>query len=115
MAIIRWFIEYSGDSKQKYQEFIEGKMDDIIKALLRITSDKSYDSQREAIKKMSFSDFEKLAEQVNAEASKEDINVGRSSMKFKVVPIYSYDEFHDKYGGSVTGYNGQSEWCHANG
>ena len=115
MAIIRWFIEYSGDSKQKYQEFIEGKIDGIVKALLRITSDKSYDSQRKAIKKMSFSDFEKLAEQVNAEASKEDIGVDSSSMKFKVVPIYSYDEFHDKYGGDATGYRGKSEWCHANG
>ena len=114
MAIVRWFIEYSGTSAQKYQEFIEGKIDGVIKALLRITADKSYDSQREAIKKMSFSDFEKLAERVNAEASHEDIGVA-SKMKFKVVPIYSYDEFHDTYGGSVTGYKGESEWCHANG
>lgn len=54
MAIIRWFIEYSEDSLQKYQEFLERKLDTIVKSLLKIVNDKSYDSQRESIKKMTF-------------------------------------------------------------
>ena len=33
MTIVRWFIEYSGTSKQKYQEFIERKLDGIIGTL----------------------------------------------------------------------------------
>ena len=115
MAIIRWFIEYSGTSAQKYQEFIEGKLDVIIKTLLRIASDKSFDSQRESIKKMPFADFEKLAEEINAKASKEDIDVSNSKLSFEIAPIYSYDELHDNYGGDFTGYKGESIWCHANG
>ena len=44
MAIIRWFIEYSGTSSEKYKEFIERKLDGIIAGLLKIRNDKSYDA-----------------------------------------------------------------------
>jgi hypothetical protein len=29
-----------------------------------------------------------------------------------LIPIYSYDELHDKFGGDKTGYEGDSKWCH---
>jgi hypothetical protein len=45
--LIKWFVEYSGSDKNKYQEFIEGKLDNIIRTLQMILNDKSYDSQRE--------------------------------------------------------------------
>ena len=54
MPIIRWFVEYSGTSKEKYQEFIERKLDSIIAALLKIRNDKTYDSRADEIKKMSY-------------------------------------------------------------
>ena len=54
MPIIRWFIEYSGTSKEKYQEFIERELDGIIAALLKIRNDKSYDNRADEIKKMTY-------------------------------------------------------------
>ena len=115
MAIVRWFIEYSGTSKEKYQEFIERKLDGIIAALLKIRNDKAYDSRADEIKKMNYDQFMKLADEVNAKTSDDDINVASSDAIYEVIPIYSYEELHDKYGGSLTGYKGNSEWCHTNG
>ena len=114
MPIIRWFTEYSGTSKDKYQEFIERKLDSIIAALLKIRNDKAYDSRADEIKKMNYDQFMKLADEVNAKASS-DVAVATSDAVYEVIPIYSYEELHDKYGGPVTGYNGESEWCHTNG
>ena len=34
---------------------------------------------------------------------------------YKIIPIMSYEELHEKFGGSKTGYRGESEWCHTNG
>ena len=115
MPIIRWFVEYSGTSKDKYQEFIERKLDGIIAALLKIRNDKAYDSRADEIKKMTYADFMKIADEVNAKASDDDINVTSSDAVYEVIPIYSYEELHEKYGGPVTGYQGNSEWCHTNG
>ena len=113
MAIIRWFIEYSGSDKEKYQEFIERKLDNIIAALLKITTDKSYDGKYDELKKMKFADFEKIAEKVNSQ--KTNIHTNISKAKYNIVPIYSYEELNKKYGGDKTGYKGDSEWCHTNG
>ena len=115
MAIIRWFIEYAGSSKQRYQEFIERKLDGIIKSLLKIRADKSYDAIAEQMKKMSFSQFEKLMDEVNSKVSYEVVHTSKADAKYEVIPIYSYEELHEKYGGDTTGYKGDSEWCHTNG
>jgi hypothetical protein len=32
-----------------------------------------------------------------------------------LIPIYSYEKLHKKFGGKWTGYKGDSEWCHTNG
>ena len=116
--LIKWFVEYSGSDKNKYQEFIEGKFDNIIRTLQQILNDKSYDSQRESIKKMSFKDFEKLMSDILAKGQADsDSKLANIQQKddYELIPIYSYDELHDKFGGDKTGYNGESEWCHTNG
>ena len=64
---------------------------------------------------MSFSQFEKLMDEVNSKASDEVIQTSKVNAKYEVVPIYSYEELHEKYGGDTTGYKGDSEWCHTNG
>ncbi|MBP5784783.1 MAG: hypothetical protein J6W16_04285 [Methanobrevibacter sp.] len=115
MPIIRWFIEYSGDSKERYQEFIERKLDNIIAGLLKIRNDKAYDNKSEEIKKMSFDQFMKLIDEVNKKTTINNDNFMQLNAKYEVVPIYSYKKLHKKYGGPVTGYNGEFEWCHTNG
>ena len=32
-----------------------------------------------------------------------------------VVPIRSYKEMYSRYGGDMTGFEGESEWCHTTG
>ena len=81
--------------------------------MLKIRADKTYDAQAEAIKKMSFSQFEKLMDEVNAKTSNDVVM--QSHAKYKIVPIYSYEELNKRYGGNKTGYEGDSEWCHTNG
>ena len=116
--LIKWFVEYSGSDKNKYQEFIEGKLDNIIRTLQQISNDKSYDSQRESIKKMSFKDFEKFMSDIlvkdQADSDAKLTNIQKKD-DYELIPIYSYDELHDRFGGNKTGYNGESEWCHTNG
>lgn len=114
MVIIKWFIEYSGDDKNRYQEFIEHKLDTIIKTLLKICNDISYDSKIDTIKKMKFLDFEKLADQINSQAPAK-LNIKNNNGTYNIIPIFSYEELNEKYGGDKTGYKGNSEWCHTNG
>ena len=113
-TIARWFIEYSGDSSQRYQEFIERKLGKIIAALLKIRADKAYDTKADEIKKMNFSQFEKLMDEVNSKEADDVSSIVSSNAKSDVVPIYSYEELNKRYGGNLTGWHGDSEWCHTN-
>jgi len=60
-TIVRWFISYASTSKEKYQEFIERKLDGIIGTLQTILNDPSYDKIKDEIKqKWTFAQFEEL-------------------------------------------------------
>ena len=119
MAIIRWFIEYAGTSKEKYQEFIERKLDGIIGTLQTVLNDPSYDKIKNEIKtKWTLQKFEELQQKISDEAKASSDKKLKSIVKrndYDMIPIYGYEELHEKFGGSWTGYNGESEWCHTNG
>ena len=118
-TIVKWFIEYAGTSKEKYQEFIERKLDGIIGTLQVILNDKSYDKVKDEIKtKWTFAQFEELQKKINDEAKASSDKKLKSIKKrddYDLVPIYSYEELNEKFGGKWTGYKGNSEWCHTNG
>lgn len=60
-TIVKWFIAYAGSSRQKYQEFIERKLDGIIGSLQVILNDYAYDKTKDEIKtKWTFEQFEEL-------------------------------------------------------
>lgn len=82
---------------------------------MKIRADKEYDARSEEIKKMSFDQFMELVNEVKAKTSSADLGINPSGAEYEVVPIYSYEELHEKYGGDKTGWHGQSEWCHTNG
>ena len=119
MPIVRWFIEYSGTSKEKYQEFIERKLNSVVSSLLKIRN-QAYSSSIEtieaikSIKEMNFEQFEKFASDITKNIEDVDIAINADA-KYNVIPIYSYEELNKKYGGDKTGYHGKSEWCHTNG
>ena len=118
-AIIRWFIEYSGSSKERYQEFIEMKLDSIIRSLQVVCNDPVYDKMRDQIKqKWTFEQFEELQAKIEDSQRTSSDEKMKSIVKkddYDVIPIYSYEELNEQFGGRWTGYRGQSEWCHTNG
>ena len=116
-TIIRWFIEYSGTSRQKYQEFLEGKLDGIIRDLQTILNDPKLDqTKRDQLKKISYNEFEKIQTQIadNLKASDTGFS-GTESTDYDLIFIKSYEDLHEMFGGPKTGYRGKSEWCHTNG
>jgi hypothetical protein len=138
ISIINWFIEYSGSDKQKYQEFIEGKLDKIIGILNFIINQKDDEVSQfheisktekdkdgnplvlrfKKLKDMNWDTFEKEIFQKYSNKISKSVELDKDSLKksdYEIVPIYSYDELHDKFGGDKTGYKGRSEWCHTNG
>ena len=118
-TIVKWFIAYSGSSKEKYQEFIERKLDGIIGTLQVILNDPSYDKIKDEIKqKWTLQQFEELQKKIADEAQASSDEKMKNIQKrddYEVIPIYSYEELHEKFGGDWTGYRGESEWCHTNG
>ena len=114
MPLVRWMAEYAGGSGRKMHEFLDNEADRIVSVLKRISADKSFDSRREEIKKMSLAEFRKLQDEVLSKkgGGAEGVSVDG---EYEVVPILSYEELFEKYGGSRTGYDGDSEWCHTNG
>ena len=118
-TIVRWFIEHSGTSKDKYQEFIERKLDGIVSTLQLVLNDPSYDKIKDEIKtKWPFAKFEELQKQIEDEKEKLSAKKMKSIKKtddYELIPINSYEELNKKFGGRWTGYKGESKWCHANG
>ena len=137
-SIINWFIKYSGSDKQKYQEFIEGKLDKIIGILNYIVSqpadkvsqfheihkkEKDKDGNPlvlrfKKLKDMNWDTFDKEIFQKYSDQISNSIELDKDSLKksdYEIIPIYSYEELNNKFGGDKTGYKGKSEWCHTNG
>ena len=118
-TIIKWFIEHSGTSVEKHQEFIERKLDGIIGTLQTILNDPSYNKIKDQIKqKWTFKQFEELQKKIADEAAASSDQKLKNIVKrndYNLIPIYSYEELNKKFGGPTTGYQGKSEWCHTNG
>lgn len=115
MVIIRWFIEYVGSSFQNYQEFLERKLDGIIRNLQVVIQDKSPE-EKEKIKKYSYKQFEQIQKEYDEKIRKSDTAyTGEIKDDYDVIFIKSYEQLHKMFGGDKTGYKGKSEWCHTNG
>lgn len=119
-VIIKWFVEYSTDEDKK-DEFIDSKLNNIVKTLLYISKNPSEESRlKEQIKtKWTFDDFEKYQkekeEQIKADQEEKLKNASSDDKGYEVIAIDSYEELHEFFGGDKTGYQGRSEWCHTNG
>lgn len=113
-VIIRWFIEYSGSDKNRYREFIERKLDDVIRNLQIVVNDSTLKPEDIVnLKTVKFYEFEEFIKRYDNMTS--DVNVKSSSDDYDIIRIDSYQELHQKFGGDKTGYKGESEWCHTNG
>ena len=115
-TIIKWFVEYADGDAEKYQEFIEQKLDTIIRDLLWLSNspEEELKIKDELKSKWSFDDFEKYQNEVVNQKRNVDIDIQNNS-HYQLIPIKSYDEMHSTFGGKWTGYHGDSEWCHTNG
>ena len=53
-----------------------------------------------------------LVDEVNAKTKDVDLGI-KSNASYEIIPIYSYEELHKRYGDNKTGgYGGESKWCH---
>ena len=116
-TIIKWFCEYAGTDQKKYQEFIERKLDGVIRDLLWLSNSPSEESKvKEQLKtKWTFADFEKYQKDVVDKKRNVDISIKDSTAVYELIPIKSFRQLNTLFGGDKTGYNGRSEWCHTNG
>jgi hypothetical protein len=67
---------------------------------------------------MNWDTFEKEIFQKYSNKISKSVELNKDSLKssdYEAVPIYSYKELNEKFGGDKTGYKGRSEWCHTNG
>lgn len=115
-TIIRWFVEYAGSNKDRYQEFIERKLDNIIQGLLKITATPQMMEKSQEIKAWTLDQFESWKKNQDDKSNNEKIDSDfQETNEYDIVPCYTYEELNSKFGGDKTGYKGKSEWCHTNG
>lgn len=119
-VVISWFLKYSTNT-QKYQQFLEMKLPSIVQALKDICNDKENEKVlRPQIKKMSFEQFEELVKTINQQNQDDESSQLKSQSfdgvkQYDVIPIESYQQFNQEFGGKWTGLKGKGNWCHANG
>ena len=121
-SVVRWYSESPDDFIKPKRSDGTQPEDKLEKALIYLkqflnTQDLVQKDGEKVKQSMSLSDFSSMMKK----ASDED-QARAASTKFKVedrgykiIPFMSYEDLHKKFGGSKTGYKGESEWCHTNG
>lgn len=116
-TLIGWFVKYCGSNPKNYIYFIEQKLDDLIWYLQMFLADPElYNKHGGAeAKSMPLEEFEKIMKPIgDEELRKAEVDFTVEDKGYEIIPILSYEELNSKFGGDKTGYNGKSEWCHAN-
>lgn len=114
LPIIRWFIQYSGNSNSKREDFLKHKLDKIIDGFNFVVSNKDENEFKNDLKqKWTLDDFENKVKELKSNSK--PIEIKGTNAKYTLIPIKTYEELNIKYGGDKTGYKGNSEWCHTNG
>ena len=131
VGIARMCIDYANGDSNKAREFLDNstKIFDKYLTYIKDIRDKQVDKakyDRIFMDKMSYQEVKDFVEKHEAELdqkSKDELsNMKFTSSNYELVPINSYEEFHDKFGGHWTG-DGSSDkyaggggtaWCHAN-
>ena len=133
VGIARMCIEYAGDNLAKAEDFLTEcpEVFDKYFTYIKEIRDKQSDPtkfDREFMDKMTYQevkDFnEKYQKELDQKSKDELSKMNFVSSNYELVPINSYEEMHDKFGGRLTG-NGSSDgyagdgsggtaWCHTN-
>ena len=66
---------------------------------------------------MNLADFSSMMKKISDEdkAKADNAKFKVEYRGYKIIPFMTYEDLHEKFGGSKTGYRGESEWCHTNG
>ena len=95
---------------QKYQEFIEQKLDNVIQYLQLFVNDESLvEKYRDDVKQQfTYEQFigmmKPIADKAQQDANSTEFEVVNKG--YEIIPIMSYKELHKQFGGRRTGYNG---------
>jgi len=132
-GIARMCVEESNGDTDKARKFLEDSADIFNKYLTYLKEERDKQEDKTSFDKIfmnqtTYQEVKDFVEEHKAEMdkkSKEELNNMQfnGSSNYELIPINSYEEFHDKFGGRLTG-NGESDapaggggtaWCHANG
>jgi len=133
VGIARMCIEYAGDDIAKAEDFLIEcpEVFDKYFTYIKEIRDKQPDPvkfDREFMDKMSYQDVkdfnEKYQKELDQKSKDELSKMNFASSNYELVPINSYEEMHDKFGGKLTGDgssdgyagdgHGGTAWCHTN-
>ena len=131
-GIARMCVEESNGDTDKARKFLEDSADVFNKYLTYLKEERDKQEDKTSFDKIfmnqtTYQEVKDFVEEHKAEMdqkSKEELNnmEFKGSSNYELIPINSYEEFHDKFGGRLTG-NGESDaaagrggtaWCHTN-
>ena len=116
-TLIGWFVKYCGSNPRNYVYFIEQKLDDLIWYLQMFLGDPAlYNKYGGAeVKNMPLEEFERIMKPIgDEELRKAEVDFEVEDKGYEIIPILSYKELNQMFGGDKTGYNGKFTWCHTN-
>lgn len=115
--LIQWFVEYVGDNKEKYKDFVEYKIDDIPRVIQQIISNEELKNKYNLFS-MSFAKFTLIQNEIlQKNIISQKTFLKNTQNKYELIAIQKYKDFYDLFGGYNTGYSTNAKvtgWCVAN-
>ena len=122
-VIVRWYAE---DPKDFVKPLLDNgqvpddKLEAVLQHLLNFLNNQALvEKHGQQVKNgdMSFKDFSSMMKRVSDEdkARADSAEFEVKDNGYQIIPFISYEDLHSQFGGSKTGYRGESEWCHTNG
>lgn len=109
LGVLGQYIEWAKNERDEIQNDKQREKFDA-----KFLKDMSLDDVKDEVKRLD--DEKKANTDSEAEAEpEEEEEVDTSNSNYSIVPITSYDQMHDLYGGTKTGDGYSGGWCHTNG
>ena len=121
-SVVRWYSESPDDFIKPKRSNGTQPEDKLERALVYLkqflnTQDLVQKDGEKVKQSMSLEDFSSMMKKISDKdrARADNAKFVIKDKGYKIIPFMSYEDLHEKFGGSKTGYRIQSWWCHANG
>ena len=116
-TLVRWLIEYGGVNQARHTEFFQSKVQSILRYLrIFLNDDQLLQRHRDEVKKnMTLSQFEEFMKSIDDQTRADaEVEFEVEDKGYKIIPILTYEDLNRQFGGTRTGFQGRSSWCHTN-